>query len=324
MICPPAASRRESRMTPDDPMSLIECVPNFSEGRRPEVVTAIVDAMRVSGVSIIDVSSDADHNRTVVTLVGDFDPIAEAAYRAVKAAAALIDMRQQSGVHPRIGAADVVPLIPLREVSLAECVSTARKLGARIGSELGLPVFLYDAAALRPDRVTLPQVRRDPYETLVGSVGADPTRTPDYGPSALGSAGAVAVGARGPLIAFNAYLDTDDLSVAQAVAREIRESGGGLPRVRALGLLVDGAAQVSMNLTDFRVTGMLSALDAVRQAAAARGHRVERTELVGLAPLSALVDAALSALQLPSAAADLILEARIGQATGDYRPIPFE
>lgn len=305
-------------------MSLIECVPNFSEGRRPEVVTAIVDAMRVSGVSIIDVSSDADHNRTVVTLVGDIDPIAEAAYRGVKAAAALIDMRQQSGVHPRIGAADVVPLIPLREVSLAECVSTARKLGARIGSELGLPVFLYDAAALRPDRVTLPQVRRDPYETLVGSVGADPTRTPDYGPSALGSAGAVAVGARGPLIAFNAYLDTDDLSVAQAVAREIRESGGGLPRVRALGLLVDGAAQVSMNLTDFQRTPVARVVELIRREAARYGVGVTHSELVGLAPQAFFIDAAQWYLQLDRFEPDQILEYRVQQAEAEPSPLDQE
>ncbi|MBK9122252.1 MAG: glutamate formimidoyltransferase [Chloroflexi bacterium] len=305
-------------------MPMIECVPNFSEGRRKEIVSAIVDAMRVPGASIIDVSSDADHNRSVVTLVGGLDAVAEAAFRGVKEAAALIDMRRQSGVHPRIGAADVVPLIPLRDVSLAECATAARTLGARVGAELGLPVFLYDAAALRPDRVTLPQVRRDPYEALVETIASDPSRTPDYGPAVLGTAGAVAVGARGPLIAFNAYLDTGDVSVAQEIAREIRESGGGMPSVRALGLLVNGTAQVSMNLIDFRVTGMLTALDAVRQAAAARGHRVERTELIGLAPLRALVDAALSALQLPAAAADLILEARIGRTTGDYRPVPFE
>lgn len=305
-------------------MPMIECVPNFSEGRRSEVVNAIVDAMRVSGVSVIDVSSDADHNRSVVTLVGEPAPVAEAAFRGVKEAAARIDMRQQSGVHPRIGAADVVPLIPLRDVSLAQCADVARALGARIGSELGLPVYLYDAAALRPDRVTLPQVRRDPYERLAESIQFDPSRTPDYGPSKLGSAGAVAVGARGPLIAFNAYLDSDEVEVARAIAREVRESSGGLPNVRALGLLVGGAAQVSMNLTDFRVTGMLAALDAVRRAAAARGYRVVRTELVGLAPLNALVDAAISALQLPAAAADLILEMRIGLTTGDYRPVPFE
>lgn len=324
MIYPPAASRRGSRMSPDSPMAMIECVPNFSEGRRGEVVAAIVDAMRVPGVSILDVSSDVDHNRSVVTLVGDVSPVAEAAFRGVQSAATLIDMHRQTGEHPRIGAADVVPLIPLREVSLAECADAARALGARIGSALGLPVYLYDAAALRPDRVTLPQVRRDPYEKLAESIQSDPTRAPDYGPSVLGSAGAVAIGARGPLIAFNAYLDTNDVGVAQEIAREIRESSGGLPWVRALGLLVDGTAQVSMNLTDFRVTGMLTALEAVRQTAAARGHRIVRTELVGLAPLSALVDAALSALQLPAAAADLILEARIGRTTGDYRPVPFE
>lgn len=310
-------------MPPDTP--LIECVPNFSEGRRPAVITAIRDAIAADdSVRVLDVSSDHDHNRTVITFIGAPQAVADAALRGVAAAADRIDLRQHAGVHPRIGAADVVPLVPLRGISLAECARLARELGQRIAADLGLPVYLYEAAAQRPERANLAYVRRDPYEALVESIAADPDRAPDYGPTQLGPAGAVAVGARGPLIAFNAYLDTADVEVARQIAARIRASSGGLPHVKALGLLVDGRAQVSMNVIDFRQTGLHAIMGALRAEAARQGAQVVSTELVGLMPRAALLDAALASLQLPSDARALILEDRVGDQTGDYRTLPFE
>jgi glutamate formiminotransferase len=197
-------------------------------------------------------------------------------------------------------------------------------VGKRVGAMLGIPVYLYDAAAQRPDRVTLPQVRRDRYEILRQTIQTDPSRAPDYGPAHLGTAGAVAIGARQPLIAFNIYLDTDNVEIARAIAHAVRESGGGLKHVRALGLFVNGQAQVSLNLTDFRVTGLHPALEAVRTQAAKHSVHIIRSELVGLMPQQALFDAALSYLQLPPETDLLVLERRMGDKTGDYRPIWFE
>lgn len=305
-------------------MALVECVPNFSEGRNPETIEAIVEAIRSAGVLLLDVSSDHDHHRTVVTFAGEPETTAEGAFRGIREAARRIDLREHRGEHPRIGAADVVPFIALREFSQEDCAALARSVGKRVGTELGLAVYLYDYAALREDRCTLPQVRRDRYEVLQETITRDPSRAPDFGPAELGPAGAVAIGARGPLVAFNAFLDTSDAAVARAIATTIRESGGGLPKVRALGLFVNGRAQVSMNIIDFRVTGLFSALEAVRKEAARYGATVTHTELVGLIPDEALVQAGLAALQLPSSAANLILERRIGAINGDFSPIPFE
>jgi len=305
-------------------MPVIECVPNFSEGRRPDVIQAIARAIDSAGVTLLDVSSDADHHRTVITFCGAPESVAEAAYRGIAEAAQRIDLSQHDGQHPRIGAADVVPFIPLREATLTDCATIARAVGQRVGETLGLPVYLYDAAAQRPDRATLPQVRRDRYEILRETIQTDPTRAPDYGPAHLGTAGAVAIGARQPLIAFNVYLDTDEVETAKNIARAVRESGGGLPHVRALGLFVNGRAQVSLNLTDFRVTGLYPALEAVRLEAAKHGTVIIQTELVGLMPQQALFDAALACLQLPRETDTLVLERRMGDLTGDYRPIWFE
>ncbi len=305
-------------------MAWVECVPNFSEGRRPDVIQAIVDAITSADVHLLDVSSDSDHNRTVVTFFGEPDNVTEAAVRGIQRAAELIDLDQHSGVHPRIGAADVVPLIPLRDISLEACAQLARSLGKRIASKLDLPVYLYEAAALHHERTNLAYIRRDPYERLKETIQTDPDRLPDYGPSALGKAGAVAIGARGPLIAFNAYLNTPDVEIAQAVARKVRQSGGGLPYVKALGLLVDGQAQVSMNIIDFRRMPLHTVLEAVRHEARQLGAEVIHTELVGLIPQAALFDAAFTCLQLPAAARQLVLEDRIGAAVNDYRPISFE
>ena len=303
---------------------LVECVPNFSEGRRPEVISAIVAAVESAEVDLLDVSSDADHNRTVVTFSGPPAPVLEAAFRAVAAAAERIDLDAHHGEHPRIGAADVVPLIPLRGISLEACAGLAHQLGARIGAELALPVYYYEAAALRPDRVNLADVRRGGYETLKTDILTNPARLPDAGPATLGPAGAVLVGARGPLIAFNAYLDTADVEVARQLAVTIRASGGGLPHLKALGLLVNGRAQVSMNVVDFRQTSLFTIMERLRAEAAALGVRVVETELVGLIPQAALFNTALSYLQLPPDTRHRMLESRLGAVTGDFREIPFE
>jgi len=304
--------------------ALIECVPNFSEGRREDVIAQIAAAARSAPIHLLDVSSDVDHNRTVVTFAGTPDAVIEAAFAMCAAAAALIDLDQHHGVHPRIGAMDVIPLVPLRGITLEACAELARRLGQRIADELGLPVYLYEAAALRPDRRNLAAIRRGGYEALKMAIERDPDRAPDYGAPKLGKAGAVAVGARLPLIAFNAYLNTDDVTIARAVAKSIRESGGGLKHVKALGMLVSGRAQVSMNLTDYRQTGLFAVMRALIQAAARYGAAVERTELVGLIPQEALIHYAVDALGLPARVQLLTLERRLGEATGDYRPIPFD
>lgn len=305
-------------------MPLVECVPNFSEGRRPEVIAAIADAIRAAGVYLLDISSDPDHNRTVVTFAGEPDNVSEGAFRGIETASHLIDLRLHRGEHPRIGAADVVPFVPLRDFSMDACASLARSVGERVGREINLPVYLYDFAAQRPDRRTLPQVRRDRYEVLASTIQTDPSRQPDFGPSRLGPAGAVAIGARGPLIAFNVYLDTPDVTIAQQIAAAIRESSAGLPKVRALGMFVGGHAQVSINAVDFRVTGLHAILEAVRCEAKVYGTSVTHSELVGLIPQNALANQPPEALQLPDSVVDLILENRLGQFTGDFRPLTFD
>jgi glutamate formiminotransferase len=264
----------------------------------------------VEGVRLLDTHSDADHHRTVLTFAGAPGVVAEAAFRAVGVAAARIDLRGHRGVHPRIGAADVVPFVPLGDAPLAVCVELAAAVGARIGHELGLPVYLYGEAARRPERRVLANVRRGEYEALAAVVATDPARAPDFGPAALGPAGAVAVGARGPLIAFNVLLATDDLAVARGVARAVRASSGGLPGVQALGVRCSrpGAVQVTMNLTDPRRTGLWTAFAAVRAEAARRGVAVLESELVGLVPAAVALDAAAAALALPGLVPRQVLE----------------
>lgn len=303
---------------------LVECVPNFSEGRRADVIAALVAAVRsVPDVALLDVSTDPDHNRTVITFAGEPEPVAEAMFRAAQKAAERIDLRQHHGVHPRMGAVDVIPFVPLRGISLDECAALARSFGQRVGDELGIPVYLYEAAALRPERVNLADVRRGGYELLLSTIGT-PERAPDFGPARLGAAGAVAVGARNPLIAFNAYLDTADVSTAEAIAVAIRASGGGLPYLKALGLLVGGRAQVSMNVIDFRKTPLFAIMERLRAEAERHGVSVVETELVGLVPQASLIDYALASLQLPPETRERVLEFRLGAATGDYREVPFE
>lgn len=291
---------------------LIECVPNFSEGRRTEVVDAIVNAMKaVPGVHILDRSSDADHNRSVITFVGAPEVMVAAAFAGIATAARLIDLDEHQGAHPRLGATDVVPFIPLAGVTMEECVELARQLGRRVGEELGIPVYLYEAAATRPDRENLADVRKGEYEGLKESIGVDPDRLPDFGPSQLGKAGATVIGARAPLIAFNVYLTTDDVRIAKEIAKAMRHSSGGFRFVKGLGLLVDGRAQVSMNLTDFNRTPIARVVEAIRREATRYGVAIHHSELVGLIPQKALVDAAQWYLQLDQFEAGQVLETRL-------------
>ncbi|MBI5670853.1 MAG: glutamate formimidoyltransferase [Chloroflexi bacterium] len=296
---------------------LVECIPNFSEGRRSRVVDAIVNAIQsVSGAVVLDRTSDHDHNRSVVTFVAPPDAAVEAAFAAIKKAAELIDLDKHQGEHPRLGATDVVPFVPLSDVTMDECIELARRLGQRVGDELGIPVYLYEAAATRPERVNLENVRRGEYEVLKDSINTDPNRAPDFGPSSVGKAGATVIGARAPLIAFNVYLTTDDVSIAKKIAAAVRHSSGGLHYVKGLGLLVDGRAQVSMNLTDYTRTPVARVVEMVRREAGRYGVMVHHTELVGLIPQAALVDAAQWYLQLDQFKPEQILETRLYAAMG--------
>ncbi|GAB4478230.1 MAG: hypothetical protein Kow0088_17890 [Anaerolineales bacterium] len=300
------------------PKALVECVPNFSEARRPRVVEAIMDAVQsVPGVTLLDRHSDLDHNRTVLTFVGEPQPVAEAAFRAIAKAAELIDLNQHRGEHPRIGATDVVPFVPIRGVSMQECVELARQLGKRVGEELGIPVYLYEEAATRPERKNLENLRRGEYEGLKVEIETNPDRQPDFGPAKLGSAGATVIGARPFLIAYNIYLTTNDVSIAKKIAKVIRHSSGGLRYVKALGLLVEGRAQVSMNLTDFHQTAIHTVQELVRREAARYGVGIHHSELVGLIPQDALVDSAVWYLQLDQFQPEQILERRLEAALGE-------
>lgn len=291
---------------------LVECIANFSEARRPEVVEAIAKAITsLPAVTLLDRHSDLDHNRTVLTFVGPPVDIEEAAYRAIAKAAELINLDEHRGEHPRIGASDVVPFVPIHGVSMQDCVEISRRLGRRVGDELGIPVYLYEEAATRPERQNLENIRRGEYEALKEEIATKPERAPDFGPRKISPAGATVIGARQPLIAFNVYLNSQDVEVAKRIAKAVRFSSGGLRYVKALGLLVDGQAQVSMNLTNFRGTPVARAVEAVRREAARQGTSIHHSELVGLIPQEALVDAAQWYLQLDKFIPDQILENRL-------------
>ena len=294
------------------PTPIIECVPNFSEARRPEVVEAIQVAIQsVPTVRVLDRHSDLDHNRTVITFVGSPAGVEEAAFRAIARAAELINLEQHTGEHPRIGATDVVPFVPISGVSMAECVEIACRLGNRVGDELNIPVYLYEQAATRPDRQNLENLRRGQYESLKIEIETNPERAPDFGPARLGTAGATVIGARPFLIAYNVYLTTDDVTIAEKIARAIRQSSGGLRYLKALGLLVDGRAQVSMNLTDFHKTPMARVQELIRREAIRYGVEIHHSELVGLIPEDALVEAAVWYLQLDQFDIEQVLEKRL-------------
>ena len=269
---------------------LVEIVPNFSEGRRPEVIDAILEACRVPGVRMLTWQADPDHNRLDASLVGSPEAVRRSALSCAAKAAELIDMEQHHGNHPRMGAVDVIPFLPIRDISMDECVDLARKVAKEIGETLGIPVYCYDHAALTSERQSLADVRKGEYEGLKADVAEGRRRLPDFGPHEIGKAGAVAVGARKPLIAFNVYLDGTDEAAAKDIARAVRESSGGLPAVRAIGFAVPerGCVTVSMNLVDFEVTGIRGAFDAVAKEASARGIEIIDSEIVGLAPEAAL------------------------------------
>ncbi len=283
-------------------MSIVECVPNFSEGRRPQVVERIVAALSSApGVRVIDRSMDPGHNRAVITFVGSDLDVGEAAFRAIGAAAREIDLRTHSGEHPRIGATDVVPFVPVAGVTLERCVEIAHALGERVGRELEIPVYFYEAAALRPARRNLPDVRNIGFEKLCDAVLSDPARAPDRGPVRLHpSAGATVIGARQFLIAYNVNLESVDVAVAKEIAKKIREKDGGLPGIKAMGFFLDDqkCAQVSMNVCDFQRTGLLRAYQEIEKLAAERGIKIRESELVGLAPRAALGDGIAARIQL--------------------------
>jgi glutamate formiminotransferase len=263
------------------PGQLIECIPNFSEARKPDVVAAILEVIsNTPNIQILDTHSDKDHNRTVVTFIGPPKDVEKAAFLGIKKAAELINLDNHTGSHPRLGATDVVPFVPISGVSMEECVKIARHLAEKVGKELHIPVYLYEEAA----------IRKGEYEVLKKEITTKVERKPDFGPASLTPAGATVIGARNPLIAFNIYLDTDDLFKAKAIAEYIRESSGGLPCVKALGMMVHGLAQVSMNLTDFHKTSILQVFDSVRIQASKYNTRIHHSELIGLIPQESLLN----------------------------------
>ncbi len=293
--------------------SLLESVPNFSEGRRPEVIEQIVEAASVSGVRLLDRHSDPDHNRTVLTLVGDSAALQEAVFRAISRATELIDLRQHRGEHPRLGATDVVPFIPVGATPMADALAAAHSLGSRVAGELDIPVYFYEEAASRPERVNLENVRRKGFEELRETI-EQAERAPDVGPRQVHpSAGAIVIGARRALIAYNIYLNTADIGVARDIARIVRHSTGGLRYVKALGFEIParGQVQVSMNLTDYRRSAIHTVFNLVRSEAEARGVSVTDSEIVGLVPLEALVQAARHYLRLRDFEQEQILETRL-------------
>lgn len=302
---------------------VIECVANFSEGRQPSVIreieTAILGGAVSDRVAILHSTMDPDHHRSVITFAGAPDAVAAAAVRAVKRAAELIDLNVHHGVHPRLGAADVVPLVPVRGISLQDCAELAWQLGQEIWSAAGVPVYYYEAAAKRSSRARLEKVRRGQFEGLRLAAPSEPDRAPDVGgPELHPTAGAVIVGARKVLIAYNVNLDTTDLSVAKAIARTIRTSSGGFPHVKALGLTLEtrGQVQVSMNLTDPEITPPHVVFRAICGEARRRGVEVAGSEIIGLIPRAALESAAADCLRIENYSPEVVLENRIDELLG--------
>ncbi|MBI3287442.1 MAG: glutamate formimidoyltransferase [Chloroflexi bacterium] len=304
---------------------IVECVPNFSEGRRREILDQITaEITAVPGAVLLDVEMNADHNRAVVTFIGPPEAVEEAAFRAVRGAAQVINLDQHRGEHPRIGATDVVPLVPISGVSMEECVELAQRLGERIGRELEIPVYLYEKAATRSERSDLAYIRRGEYEALKEEIASHPDREPDFGPRRVGAAGATAVGAREPLIAYNIYLDTRDIEIAKAVAKAVRNSSGGLRYVKALGMEIAerGLVQVSMNMTDYRQTPLHRAFGLVKLEAQRYGVNIVSSEIVGLVPEDALLESAEFYLQLENYRPAQILERKIAEARAEVEPTP--
>jgi len=297
--------------------TLVECVPNFSEGRNKAVVDAIVEAMKVPGVYLLDREMDSDHNRCVITLVGDREAIAEAAIRGVGKASQLIDLTSHQGAHPRIGASDVIPFIPIEGVTIEDCVAIARKVGEEIWTRHKIPVYLYESAATTPERQNLENIRRGQFEGLREDILVNPARKPDFGdPCCHATAGATVVGARKALIAYNVFLNTSDVAVAKKIAKAIRFSSGGLRYVKAAGFEVRGLAQVSMNLTDFEQTPIARVFEFVKREAARYGVMPLSSEIIGLIPKKALEQAAEWFLQVENFDSSMILENRLSGVMG--------
>lgn len=292
--------------------TLVECVPNFSEGRDKSKVDAIVEAMKVEGVYLLDREMDSDHNRCVITLVGERAAIEEAAIRGVGKASELIDLNVHQGAHPRMGAADVVPFIPIDGVTLEDCVAMARRVGAEIWKRHKVPVYLYEAAATTPERQNLENIRRGQFEGIRADIATNPARKPDFGdPQLHPTAGAVVVGARKALIAYNVFLNTPDVEIAKKIAKAVRFSTGGLRFVKGAGFLVRGQAQVSMNLTDFEQTPIHRVFELVKRESERYGVVPVSSEIVGLIPKKALEAAAEWFLQVENFDSSLILENRL-------------
>jgi glutamate formiminotransferase / formiminotetrahydrofolate cyclodeaminase len=299
------------------PSTLVECVPNFSEGRDAAKVDAIVEAMKIPGVYLLDREMDSDHNRCVITLVGEREAIQEAAIRGVGKAAELIDLTQHQGAHPRMGAADVVPFIPIDGVTIEDCVAMARHVGAEIAKRFQIPVYLYEAAAATPERQNLENIRRGQFEGIRADIGTNPLRKPDFGEARVHpTAGATVVGARKALIAYNVFLNTPDVDIAKKIAKAVRFSSGGLRFVKGAGFLVRGLAQVSMNLTDFEQTPIHRVFEFVKREATRYGVIPVSSEIVGLIPKKALEQAAEWFLQVENFDSSLILENRLSAVMG--------
>src|SRR5271170_1831694 len=299
------------------PSTLVECVPNFSEGRDPAKVDAIVEVMKVPGVYLLDREMDSDHNRCVITLVGDRDAIQEAAIRGVGKAAEVIDLTKHQGAHPRMGAADVVPFIPIDGVTIEDCIAMARHVGAEVARRFQIPVYLYEAAAATPERQNLENIRRGQFEGIRADIATNPARKPDFGEARVHpTAGATVVGARKALVAYNVFLNTPDVDIAKKIAKAVRFSTGGLRFVKGAGFLVRGLAQVSMNLTDFEQTPVHRVFEMVRREAARYGVVPLSSEIVGLIPKKALEQAAEWFLQVENFDSSLILENRLSAVMG--------
>jgi glutamate formiminotransferase / formiminotetrahydrofolate cyclodeaminase len=299
-------------------MQIVECVPNFSEGRDQHLLDALREAITaVPGVTLLDVQADAAHHRSVFTFIGAPETASEAAFRAMRVARERIDLTKHHGEHPRMGATDVVPFIPVEGVTMDACVALARKLGERVGTELEIPVFLYARAATRPERERLPAIRKGQFEALREQIGKDPTRTPDFGPNRIHpTAGCTAIGARPFLVAYNIYLDANDVALADEIAKAIRTSSGGLPAVQAKGFEVDGLGQVSMNLLDVDVTSPAKVFAEVSARAAARGVGIRKSEIVGLIPERAIWGAAAQYLKLDEPVEQHLVETKVRSAQG--------
>jgi len=299
-------------------MKLVECVPNFSEGRRPEVIDEIVGAMTgVGGVTLFDKEMDADHNRAVITITGEPEAVLEGVFRGIATAKDLIDLTTHEGEHPRMGATDVVPFVPVRDMTMDECVDLAKRLGERVGEELGIPVFLYEHAATRPSRQNLAKVRKGQFEGLRDEIGTNPERDPDFGPKKIHpTAGAVAVGAREFLVAYNINLGTSDLSIAKTIAKSIRLSGGGLKYVKAMGFEIKdrGIVQVSINMVNYKGTPLFRVFEMVKSEAERYGVPVIGSEIVGVVPVDALIDCAEFYLRLESFQREQVFENRLAES----------